>query len=76
MSNIDLSARIIQLTEALREIKEFCKEYPMEYEDNFNPMIASNGNFDDCYQIGCTHGEQVLANSVLNIISGHELENI
>lgn len=76
MNEATLAGRIIQLTEALREIKEFCKEYPMEDEDDFNPMIASGGNFDDCYQIGCTHGEQVLANSVLNIISGHELENI
>lgn len=76
MNTLDLQVKIIQLTQCLREIKEFCKEYPMENDDNFNPMIASGGNYDDCYQIGCSHGEQVLANSVLNIISGHDLEDI
>lgn len=74
--DINLVVRIMKLTEALREIKEFCQRYPIEHKDDFNPMIESGGNYDDCYQIGCTHGEQVLANSVLTIISGHDLEDI
>jgi hypothetical protein len=43
--------RLIEKYESYQEeINEFCG-------DDFNPMDASGGNFDDAYQLGFEHGE-------------------
>lgn len=36
--------------EVVREIDEWCNN------EDFNPMDASGGNFDDAYQLGYEHG--------------------
>jgi hypothetical protein len=64
----------------LEKIKELIAEHEADQEeiddwmeDDFNPMDASGGNFDDCYFMGVEHGE---TQGALKILRGllRELE--
>lgn len=35
-------------------------------DDDWNPMDASGGNFDDAYDMGIRHGETMLAQEILS----------
>lgn len=51
----------------IEEIKKLIEQYEEEVAENqeiwgedmedFNPMDASGGNFDDCYYMGLEHGQ-------------------
>jgi len=41
----------------LKEIDEEIKESEALNNEDFNPMDASGGNFDDAYRLGIDHGD-------------------
>jgi len=40
---------------------------PRKYDEDFNPMDASGGNFDDAYYMGITQGRAELAEEIREI---------
>ncbi|MDR6779520.1 MULTISPECIES: hypothetical protein [Paenibacillus] len=39
-------------------LQEYVDEINNDIEDDFNPMNWSGGNFDDCYDMGLSHGRK------------------
>ena len=50
--NTEKLAKVIALIEKTAEYKTRTDD-----NEDFNPMDYSGGNFDDCYQLGCSDGE-------------------
>ena len=53
-----------ELIEKLKKLAQ--KKVLGEGEEDFNPMDASGGNFDDAYDMGIDDGEIWLAREILN----------
>lgn len=54
-----------KLKELLDSIQPFDQSI---YEDDFNPMDWSGGNFDDAYYGGVEHGRQQLADQIKELL--------
>lgn len=61
--NTEKLAKVIALIEKTAN-------YETHTDDNeyFNPMDYSGGNFDDCYQLGCSDGEINFARELMTIL--------
>lgn len=74
-----LAAKIIELTEALREIRDFVfayDDYDHEKDDTFDAKKASGANFDNAYNLGVNAGENLLADDIKGILEGRNLKDI
>ena len=52
----------MNVTEVLRNkietLEEYVDQINQENEENYDPEDWSGGNFDDCYELGCSHGRK------------------
>ncbi len=74
-----LVARIIELTEALREIRDFVfayEDYDHKKGDTFDAKKASGASFDNAYNLGVNAGENLLADDIKGILKGRNLKDI
>jgi hypothetical protein len=64
------STALNSYAEKLIKIKDIIDSIdpPEHMEEDFNPMDASGGNFDDSYNMGRRHGEQELAQLIREIL--------
>ena len=51
---------------------DFLKTYepPVHHDEDWNPMDASGGNFDDAYNMGYNDGESALAQRIRDLLRG------
>ncbi|QNR65380.1 hypothetical protein IAQ67_15920 [Paenibacillus peoriae] len=46
------------LRNKIKVLQEHVDQISRENEEDYNPEDWSGGNFDDCYELGCSHGRK------------------